>query len=344
MRRCVVTGGLFPSPIAALVSGPVALGLMALAAASPKATAANGDLFVQDFFTGSGIHRFNGNTGAYVNTMVPPSGGNFSYLGSTFGPNGNLYVLGNESNGVNDNGAVFEYNGASGAYIGTVVSDPNLNNQATGLAIEGNSIYVGNFNGNNGILKYDLNTGASQGVFVQPGSGGLGRPQYLTFGPDGNLYADSTDPSSPHGVLEYNGQTGAFIKALATDLAHPQQIQFYAGNLYVDDPGYSNTIKEYDPETGALIKTIVASGQGGIDSPTGFAIGQDGDLYTSARNNGGIYSYNAATGASNGQFTDGAGVFNGDSDDLQFAPVPEPAALPLLALTAALMMPRRRRR
>jgi secreted PhoX family phosphatase len=45
-------------------------------------------------------------------------------------------------------------------------------------------------------------------VFVSSESGGLGSPDGMLFGPDGNLYvaSDSTDE-----VLRYDGVTGAFI-------------------------------------------------------------------------------------------------------------------------------------
>src|SRR5437667_12110373 len=59
--------------------------------------------------------------------------------------------------------------------------------------------------GANGVLRYNIETKAFNGVFAS--GGGLTEPSGLTFGPDGNLYVGSLDNT----VKRYNGATGALI-------------------------------------------------------------------------------------------------------------------------------------
>ena len=75
--------------------------------------------------------------------------------------------------------------------------------------------------------------------FVSPGSGGLARPRYLVFGPDGN-------------------QDGA-------------------KDLYVADRDL-NSVLRYDGVTGASIDTFVTSESGGLNGPMDLVFGPDGAL------------------------------------------------------------------
>src|SRR5437016_2904164 len=59
--------------------------------------------------------------------------------------------------------------------------------------------------GANNILRYDERTGDFLGEFIPSGSGGLGIPDGLLFGPDGNLYVGSLLTDS---ILRYDGITG----------------------------------------------------------------------------------------------------------------------------------------
>ena len=110
------------------------------------------------------------------------SGGINGPYGMAFGPDGNLYVSGRNSNNV------VEYNGTTGAYIRTFVAAGS-----GGLSLpEGIDVRPeravpvrGEFSGTNQVLKYNAQTGAYVGVAA---SAGLGSTHDVKFGADGLLY------------------------------------------------------------------------------------------------------------------------------------------------------------
>ena len=63
------------------------------------------------------------------------------------------------------------------------------------------------------VERYNGRTGAFIDRFVPAGSGGLRTADYLSFGPDNNLYVTSLDfyQTGVGAILRYNGTTGAFI-------------------------------------------------------------------------------------------------------------------------------------
>jgi hypothetical protein len=78
---------------------------------------------------------------------------------------------------------------------------------------------------NNDVRAYDTVTGAFDGNFVAPNSGGLRNPGELVFGPNGDLFVSS---STKNGVYEYNGTTGAFVREYTEGLSSPRDMAFVA--------------------------------------------------------------------------------------------------------------------
>jgi hypothetical protein len=230
----------------------------------------------------------------------PGSGGLSPANGSTFGPDGNLYVASGDTNSIlrydgvtgelkdvfvssgsgglqrpfvptfgpdgnlyvpsYSTGAVLYYNGTSGAFLGTVVSGLS---QPIGITFGSDgSLYIAN-RGTNEVLRYN-NSGLS--AFVTAGSGGLTHPRKALFGPDGNLYVASEGTGQ---VLRYNGQTGAFMDVFATtgSTQGPMWLEFGTdGYLYATarttSSGVNTSFFRFNATTGALVDTLALGRDG----------------------------------------------------------------------------------
>jgi len=147
------------------------------------------------------------------------------------------------------------------------------------------------------VLRYDLASGASQGVFAA--GGGLDNPVGLTFGPDGNLYVASALSKE---VLRFDGASGALLGSFASGggLDDPRQLNFGPdGDLYVSD-ATSNSILRFDGTSGAALGTFASGGS--LNGPTSFTFGPGGDLYVGSVLNDRVKRYDGRTGAFVGNF------------------------------------------
>lgn len=179
------------------------------------------------------------------------------------------------------------------------------------------NFYVSSWN-NNEVMRYNGSTGApdpiagqSGAVFVTSKLGGLQSPEYLRFGPDGNLYVVSSPTNE---VFRYNGSTGAadpasgqtgavFVSASNNGgLSDPLGLTFDAsGNLYVGG-GNSNNIIRYD-QNGNPTVFVPTSANGGLSRPEGLTFGPDGNLYvSSSTGTNPVLRYDGKTGAFLGVF------------------------------------------
>ncbi|AEJ02701.1 PEP motif putative anchor domain protein [Nitrosomonas sp. Is79A3] len=150
----------------------------------------------------------------------------------------------------------------------------------------------------NDILRYDANTGAFAGVLIPSGTGGMGQPQSMTIGPDGNLYIGSGS-----NILEFDSQTGKFLETFVSDsqMGQPIGLNFGPdGNLYVSDPGAHDGSKvfRFDGKTGASMG-VFATTEPSERNPgfIGSAWGPDGDLYVAMGWDGYVAHFDGATGA-----------------------------------------------
>ncbi len=251
----------------------------------------NGDLYASDF--ANGVRRYNLTTGALVESLSTNYTGttpSSNFIGSlAFGATGDLYVVGFDVN--TEIGAVIRYDGSSGTPVSpfTTLVVPNSRQRSIGLTFGPNpdTLLVGNTRGDN-VYQFNAQTGAFIKEFIAPRTGGLSDPDTLLYGPDANgdgqadLYvASGNKPSTStevgaSSVLVYDGQSGAFIKALVRD----------------------NPATTVD-ETGGLFR------------PYGMAFGPDGNLYVSSFRSDKILRYNATTGAFVDVFASGTGTANG---------------------------------
>ena len=218
------------------------------------------------------VLRYNGTTGAFIDAFVPSgSGGLDAPQDAVFGLDGNLYV----SSG--NTGSVLRYNGTTGAFIDAFVPS-GTGGLLTPLGLtfgpDGNLYVAASFISDGslgfGVLRFDGTTGAFIDLFVPSGSGGLGSPTALVFGPDGNLYVTS---DFTHSVLRFDGATGTFIDVIVSSgsggLDFPVDLAFGPdGNLYVSS-FLTDSVLRYNGTTGAFIDAFAPSGSGGLDGPTG---------------------------------------------------------------------------
>lgn len=166
--------------------------------------------------------------------------------------------------------------------------------------------------GANSVKRFDATTGAFKGDFVPAGSGGLGDPQGIAFGPDGNLYVSS---NASNNVLKFDGQSGAFLGVFATvsGMTWPAEINFRDGFLYVSDFAATGRVSRFDAATGAFVDHFVTDAL--------FADGQswdnNGDMYVSSFGLNSIRKYDGASGLFLGEFvTSGSGGLNGPLDNI----------------------------
>jgi streptogramin lyase len=133
----------------------------------------DGNLYVTT--DGGGVRRYNGVTGAFIDTVVP-TGTLLSARGLTFGPDGNLYVTNFGG------GTVARFDGTTWAFIDNFVTagSGGLGTLPRPLSFgpDGN-LYVGDYS-NGSVLRYDGTTGAFIDAFVSAG-GALGGPTFLVF-------------------------------------------------------------------------------------------------------------------------------------------------------------------
>jgi sugar lactone lactonase YvrE len=208
--------------------------------------------------------------------------------------------------------SVVRYDGRTGAFIDIFASGGGLDSP-NGLVFgpDGN-LYVGSTDGelgipeNNRVLRYDGTTGAFIDTFVAPGAGGLGEPDGITFGLDGNLYVANTSAGN---VLRYDGTSGAFIDIFASgDGLGADGLLFGPdGNLYVSSDD-TNEVRRFDGTTGVFIDTFVSAGAGGLNDPERHVFGPDGNFYVTSFKSDNVLRYDGTTGAFIDIFASGGGL------------------------------------
>ena len=180
----------------------------------------------------SRIMRYSRSTGEYLGLFV-----DLTEIGMTspkymeYGPDGNICVVGNGGLG----NSVQKFDGLTGEHLGALVQ-PGFLGAGQGLTFHEGKLYVSDL-GIHGVRVYDAETGASEGIFVSPGDGGLLNPHSLRFGPDGHLYVASRNT---HSVKRYDGETGDyiddFVEAQAGGTPGTGGLNLPAGLLFVPNP------------------------------------------------------------------------------------------------------------
>ncbi len=275
----------------------------------------DGDVFVACGEAGGGaedgadaVVRFDGITGRRIGVFVPAgSGGLLRPYGLTFGPNGNLFVVDRPYNG--SGSAVFEYDGFSGAFVGVFVERGacGLTDGRELLFAEDGHLFA--TSEESGVIEFDADGGCI-GPFGETGDPADDRSEAACFSPhNGALLVVKVDSDS---IVEYDAETGAFIRTLVAPFAggyHPSsedgQFAFGPnGNLYVTT--YSTLVEGvlvFDGVTGEFLGWF-----GGLDPAGSGLFGKNFDIafYPLSGDGDGDWDVDAD------DFTAFAGCFTGD--------------------------------
>jgi hypothetical protein len=248
-----------------------------------------------DSYDNNSVLRYDENTGAFVDTLVPKgSGGLDNSVGMVLGPDHNLYVsnhLEPINNGNGQTSSVLSFDGTTGSFRGVILDGSQVSSPRGIVFGPDGNLYVAEGLGPGTVLQVSLTTG-NVADFVPTSSGGLAHPTSMVFGPDGSndgkldLYVGK----GGNGVLRYDGTTGAFKGTFVTSgaggLGNAWALVFGPdGNLYVsNNVGTSNqippgSILRYEgpagPNPGAFLDTFVPTGSGGLNTPLGLLFGPD---------------------------------------------------------------------
>ena len=260
-----------------------------------------GQLFVTDQ-TQNDILKF---ASPGTGTVFVPSGQTWSPMqptGLTFGPDGNLYVVGT------GNGQVLRFNGSTGAPDGqpqpliqnsVFTTGPGFSDaQGIAFGADGN-IYVTNdnnvsqFNGTTGVFIHNFTLLSNNPQQSNPFFAGI------TLGPGGILYvADENGSQSENfgdSILRLDPTNLAnpfstFVPSNSDGMQGPTGVTFGPdGNLYVASPAVTRAsggiVRRFSGTTGAFIDEFVSpvpANNGGLNFPQGLVFGPDGNLYVSS--------------------------------------------------------------
>ena len=204
-----------------------------------------------------------------------------------FGEDGNLYV----SSFNNDR--VLRYDGTTGAYIDTFVSDGagGLNGPDAGMTFGPDGhLYVPSFF-NRRVLKYDGKTGASLGAFIANAAGELRNPRTVVFRTNGTVLVTSQGTNQ---ILLYNSK-GKFIRKFinpnytgTTGLA----VSPIDGNVYAASLNVGN-VRRFNGTDGSWEGVAVNVGSGGLDLPVFISFHTDPNLRLKRMSPGTINAFNS---------------------------------------------------
>ncbi len=220
------------------------------------------NLYVSEVFGGA-VLRFNGVTGTFIDTFIPPGSGGLAGPLILLFHGDYLYV------GDTIAGAIRRYDAKTGAYIDNFIPD---NSQGLGeifgdlqfFAFGPDKNFYITAGSSKRVLRYNGQTGAFMDDFV-PASEGFA-PDGLAFGSDGLMYVASFESGE---VRRYDLSTGAFDLFIpgGGTLSGPVGIVFGPdGNFYATSVGFSEILR-YDSKTGKFLGAFVPAGVGGLAGP-----------------------------------------------------------------------------
>jgi general stress protein 26 len=161
----------------------------------------DGDMYtlVLGQFSGAGVERRDGKTGAFKSMFIPINQNVYSAATMVFGPDDNLYIADDQLH------KVVRFNGQTGAFMDTFVAPRSggLNTPRSMVFGPDANLYVATyFSPFTTVMRYNGQTGAFMGPFVPEleaikASLDVSAPTSVLFGPDGKLYLATIDGDQP---------------------------------------------------------------------------------------------------------------------------------------------------
>jgi hypothetical protein len=302
------------------------------------------DLLVGNFggFGPGTIRRYRESDGAFLG----PAGvsGAETNQGMTLGPDGLLYVAGNNLG----SGFIARNNPVTGQFLGyfvdpLVMPDAAPYQQPNDLSFGTDGFLYSTSqqflpNGVTGVVRFNGTTGAFGGVVIPPGNNGLGTPSSVVRMPGGDLLV-----SDAQRVNRYDGTTlafeGTFITPGSGGIGTVFEFTFGPdGNFYTSDVNNDRVVR-FNGSTGAFLGTFAS-----VDNPRGLTFGNDGNLYVIASigNVPRVDRFNGTTGAPMGTAVPASPDIATAFYLLTAPDIPEPAGAGIATLLLSAALVRRR--
>lgn len=299
---------------------------VALALSTCHALASYELLYVVDrATTGTKVHRFDGDTGAYLGGFGVDLTGNAN--GIAVNSKGEVFV--------SDYKKVFVYNGSTGGLLRELTTTfTDLTNLS--LASNGDLLVCGF---QSGAFRLNSNTGAILAAYVQP-SGGAGMSG-IYQGPSGHIYAGIRGINK---VQRYFWTGGADTLSSTTDTLSDCLYGGQSGDVVYQPNGTGSKVVRYDISTSpaAVMTSLNFSGLGAF-AVTGVAAGHGNRMFMSVwgSSNSYIQRFDKNDGSLRGSF--GSSVLKNPVNMVAVV-APEPSSLIVLGAAFGLTAISRRRR
>jgi DNA-binding beta-propeller fold protein YncE len=211
---------------------------------------------------------------------------------------GDVYV------GSGDQLGIFQFDGATGDFVGVFASVPGSQMSWHTWGPDGNLYAVGiqSF-GNWDVFKFDGNTGDLLGTVKSRHAGDFSVAQGIVFGPDGDFYlADFARQR----IFRFDGTTyqrkGMYKGGPGTELGTPHGMVISpAGTLMVVSSGF-NRILEFDITNNGLGLIGTFAGPFNAQQAQELSFGPSGDLFVTGGFSGGVMRFDGTDGTFLGNF------------------------------------------
>lgn len=256
------------------------LSLVGVGASGGAVRGPGGDVYVASNGTNfQGVIRFNGDTGAIVDTISAQQPGDM-----VLGPGGTLFI---SSSGTD---SVIRLDPSTGAVLQTYSGGGLVGPRGLALGAHGDLFAVGI--GTSKVVRFDEATGDVLGTYT----GDLPSPDDVALGPDGGLYVTDDIKREVVRFDVASGRIDGVIKA--PGLQDSQGVQVAPDGSVLAVSGLTHQVLRLDPSSGKILSSI-STGNRGI--PGGMVVGSNGDLFVMLRDRPEILEFDPQTGAQVGQ-------------------------------------------